>query len=117
MNTTPIDALPKEVEIQGIYDCNGINIDGEFLPLYPSLNIVNHSPDGFSWGYCGSGPAQLALAILLHFLPVRVALEYYQDFKNEHVAAWPEGEDFTIRLKLREAVRKIVIRPIVGERC
>lgn len=28
------------------------------------LDHVNHSPDGFSWGYGGSGPAQLAYAIL-----------------------------------------------------
>ena len=25
---------------------------------------MNHSPTGFEWGYGGSGPAQLALAIL-----------------------------------------------------
>ena len=35
--------------------------------LHPrkSLAVYNHSPDGFAWGYGGSGPAQLALAILL----------------------------------------------------
>lgn len=37
-------------------------------PLDPKLKLVNHSPTGFSWGYGGSGPAQLALAILAdHF--------------------------------------------------
>jgi hypothetical protein len=36
------------------------------LPVTPSLRHRNHSPDGFEWGYHGSGPAQLALAILLH---------------------------------------------------
>ncbi len=37
-------------------------------PLGPRLDLANHSPDGFSWGYGGSGPAQLALAILAdHF--------------------------------------------------
>ena len=34
------------------------------LPLEPSLEIADHSPDGFNWGYDGSGPAQLALGIL-----------------------------------------------------
>ena len=24
-----------------------------------SLDVVNHSPSGFEWGYAGSGPAQL----------------------------------------------------------
>ena len=30
----------------------------------PSQQLYNHSPTGFEWGYGGSGPAQLALAIL-----------------------------------------------------
>ena len=36
----------------------------EILPL--RLDLYNHSPAGFEWGYGGSGPAQLALAILAH---------------------------------------------------
>jgi len=36
--------------------------------LSPRLGVINHSPDGFSWGYSGSGPAQLALAILCDHL-------------------------------------------------
>lgn len=38
------------------------------VPLDPhfSQQFRNHSPDGFEWGYGGSGPAQLALGILLH---------------------------------------------------
>ncbi len=35
------------------------------LPL--CLQHVNHSPTGFNWGYYGSGPAQLAFAILFRF--------------------------------------------------
>ena len=33
-------------------------------PLPLRLDLFNHSPTGFSWGYGGSGPAQLALALL-----------------------------------------------------
>lgn len=33
-------------------------------PLPLRLDLANHSPTGFEWGYAGSGPAQLALAIL-----------------------------------------------------
>jgi hypothetical protein len=41
-------------------------VDGH--PLDLRLDVVNHSPTGFEWGYLGSGPSQLALAILLdHF--------------------------------------------------
>ncbi|MCU4744613.1 DUF6166 domain-containing protein [Natronoglomus mannanivorans] len=32
-----------------------------------SLEVRNHGPTGFEWGYNGSGPAQLALAILLDY--------------------------------------------------
>jgi len=32
-----------------------------------SLELADHSPSGFEWGYGGSGPAQLALALLLDY--------------------------------------------------
>ena len=37
-------------------------------PLNPRLDLWNHSPTGFEWGYGGSGPAQLALALLVDCL-------------------------------------------------
>jgi hypothetical protein len=36
--------------------------------LNPRFDLFNHSPDGFEYGYGGSGPAQLALAILADHL-------------------------------------------------
>ena len=52
------------------------------VPLNPCLKLRNHSPTGFAWGYGGSGPAQLALAILMHALgDADRALRLYQDFK------------------------------------
>ena len=76
--------------------------DGEhhYLSPEPSLRLANHSPTGFSWGYEGSGPAQLALAILYDFTgDADYALANYQDFKREQIArmsmtsAWDmEGE-------------------------
>lgn len=48
---------------------------------------VNHSQTGFEWGYLGSGPAQLAFAILLdHFGTPGPALLLYQDFKEQVIA-------------------------------
>ncbi len=38
--------------------------EGKRYPLPMHLEIRNHSPSGFEWGYGGSGPAQLALALL-----------------------------------------------------
>ena len=65
----------------------------EVVILFPkqSLKLRDHSPDGFQWGYGGSGPAQLALALLLDATgDARKALRYYQQFKDEYVALWPD---------------------------
>lgn len=52
-----------------------------------SLKLANHSPSGFEWGYGGSGPAQLALAILLDYTDdEEFALTHYTQFKNEVVS-------------------------------
>lgn len=56
-------------------------------PLNPRTDLRNHSPDGFSWGFGGSGPSQLALALLADATGDDAkALRYYQDFKWEFVA-------------------------------
>jgi hypothetical protein len=51
--------------------------------------IVRHSPDGFAWGYGGSGPADLALNILSVFIGREAAESLYQDFKWEFIAPMP----------------------------
>lgn len=55
--------------IDGDYDEQNwygeVRINGLRLDLRPSQAVMNHSPDGFAWGYSGSGPSQLALAVLL----------------------------------------------------
>jgi len=51
--------------------------------------VWNHSPTGFEWGYGGSGPAQLALALILDATGDRnLALRAYQWFKWGAVACW-----------------------------
>lgn len=65
------------------------------LDLEPSLKLRNHSPTGFEWGYGGSGPSQLALALLLDAVEGQLngaefALANYQHFKSEVVAGLPE---------------------------
>ena len=72
-------------------------IDGvrETLDPVPSQKLSNHSPDGFSWGYRGSGPAQLALAILLDATGnPHLSLDHCQRFKDVFVSSW--DEDWTI---------------------
>jgi hypothetical protein len=53
---------------------------GDDLTVDRSREHVTHSR-GFEWGYGGSGPAQLAFAILLDYYDdPDIALEYYQRF-------------------------------------
>ena len=65
-----------------------VTVDG--APLPPRNDLKNHSPGGFAWGYAGSGPSQLALAILAHHfrnagdggeLADAKALALYHEFK------------------------------------
>lgn len=73
-----------------------VTVDGSSLP--PRNDLRNHSPNGFSWGYAGSGPAQLALALLAHHFSLSdnqeladlKALTLYQAFKEKLIASLPE---------------------------
>lgn len=59
----------------------------------PSQKLRNHSPSGFEWGYAGSGPAQLALALLLDCMgDEQIALRHYQAFKVGHISPLPNDE-------------------------
>ena len=65
--------------------------DSEFLSPRPSQRVINHSLTGFGWGYAGSGPAQLALAILLRIgLSKGEAYFRYQTFKWQVVSRLPQ---------------------------
>jgi len=54
-------------------------------------HAARHSPTGIEWGYGGSGPADLALSVLLALADEQSANALYQRFKHEVVAAVPEG--------------------------
>lgn len=69
-------------------DCRVVVQRGDAVyDLNPRHDLRNHSPDGFAWGYGGSGPAQLSLALLADFFGPQskigdlLALEFYQEFK------------------------------------
>lgn len=57
-------------------------------PLDPRLDLISHSPNGFELGYAGSGPAQLALAILADALKDdQLAIRLHQRFKFDFIAS------------------------------
>ena len=75
-------------------------------PLEPRLDLRSQSPTGFAWGYSGSGPAQLALAILADAIgDDEIALRHYQMFKRHIVAKLPQGRPWTLSV---DAVREVV---------
>ncbi|WP_332900334.1 DUF6166 domain-containing protein [Haladaptatus sp. CMSO5] len=91
--------------------------DQEQLTPNRSLKLANHSPSGFEVGYCGSGPAQLALALLLdHTDDEEVALAEYMSFKTEVVSQLEcSGSDGCWRLTGHEidaALRETVDEPV-----
>ena len=91
--------------IKGELNTRRVWINNEWLPPYDSQQIRNHSPDGFCWGYGGSGPAQLALAILYAITGDREkSLRYYQDFKWDFVAKW-QG-DFEVEIDIKGWLEK-----------
>lgn len=68
------------------------------LSITRSLKIWNHSPTGFECGYGGSGPAQLALAILLDVTGDEDVSNYWhQAFKGDIIARLPNDKEWEIK--------------------
>lgn len=77
-------------------------LDGSRVDPAASQALRNHSPDGFSWGYGGSGPAQLALGLLLAAgVEHEVAQRHYQDFKWEYLSGLEMAKDAEFDVDLR----------------
>jgi hypothetical protein len=80
------------------------NLSKPSRALNPRFDLRNHSPDGFQWGYAGSGPAQLALALVADATGDDVlAQRTYQIFKSCIVAQWHGSWTIT-----EEQIRDIV---------
>lgn len=61
----------------------------------PLRHYSRHSPDGFAWGYSGSGPSDLALAILTDAVGGERAETCYTTFRDAHVARWSDRWEIT----------------------
>ena len=86
------EGLPERTEEGGFLVLqNGMELSPKL-----SQTIINHSPNGFSWGYGGSGPAQLALALLLEEVGARRARVLYQQFKWEVIARLPQDQPWQL---------------------
>lgn len=85
-----------------------VTFNGTVWPLPLCLEIRNHSPCGFNWGYGGSGPAQLALALVYDACGVEYAIPaIYQRFKFRVVSRLPEDGWVLTGDEIRDEVAKI----------
>lgn len=85
--------------------CDGVSLD-------PRLDLRSHSPDGFEFGYAGSGPAQLALAILAHATgDDELALAHHQKFKFETIATLSQSPWRITQGEVRSWIARVLASP------
>ena len=73
--------------------------------LDPRLDIANHSPTGLEWGYMGSGPSQLAIALIADATgddEKAGNTRLCQQFKRDVIAQMPSrewilGQEFIVK--------------------
>jgi hypothetical protein len=82
--------------------------DGEVYSLNPRHDLRKHSPTGLEWGYSGSGPAQLALALAADVLQDDdLAQEVYQRLKFKLVGTLPHEEWVLTEGRIRAAIEAV----------
>jgi len=104
----------RTINIKGKYKTRDVWLDGELLDAEESIALINHSPDGFAWGYTGSGPSQLALGILLRVCDTSKALGLYHFFKDDYIAGLPQG-DFNIDINIDEWIERKFVNSLLSE--
>jgi hypothetical protein len=95
----------KHYEGRRVGHVTEVTVNGR--PLDPRLDLWNHSPTGFEWGYGGSGPAQLALALLADCLDDDTAMQWHQDYKGAVVAGLPHRGWILTEEQIRRAVNSL----------
>lgn len=107
--TVLMSKIPEGVvRIKGIGLTRSILINDKEITPEKSLKVLNKSPDGFNWGYYGSGPQQLSLAILLRFgVPSEQAVTLMTGLTGAFTSHLPGGS-FVAELNLREVLGDII---------
>lgn len=86
-----------KIKLKGEIETRRVWLNGKELLPAKSQKVHNHSPDGFNWGYGGSGPAQLALAICLELWGKRTEFDY-QYFKWKYIGSLPQQQNFDVEM-------------------
>jgi len=98
-------------------DFSRLEVLADGRPLNLRLDIWAHSPDGFEAGYLGSGPAQLALAILADHLDGDdgKAFRLHQFFLERVIRHLPQFEDWSLPRKAVAEIIEEILREPRGE--
>ncbi len=84
--------------------------------LKPRFDLRRHSPSGFAWGYGGSGPAQLALALIADAVDDETAVRYYHQLKFRLIARLPGDRPFELTTgDVYSAVREIELEEALAQ--
>lgn len=107
--SSPIDLflLPDRLAIYGNAKSKRFYIDA--IELHPEHSQkVRYCASHFDWGYIGQEPMQLALGILLRFLPVDIAMALYKAFTIYHVSKWEMLRNVDKIINLRSIVTDLL---------
>lgn len=92
---------PMTVQLKGEWKSRKVWLYEQEIFIDESQKLLNKSSE-FAWGYGGSGPSQLALAICIKLFGPDRALKVYKDFKFKYLGNLPQGDfnvDFTVNLQ------------------
>jgi len=102
-----------------------VTVDGK--PLDPRADLRNFGADRFEWGYEGSGPNQLAFAILADHMGAEGALTHYRRFVRDVIAEIGDDEwrltTDAVAARLREEIVEVpmdletLMKKVRGEIC
>jgi hypothetical protein len=101
-----LNAIPETIEMHAVWSTNAVFVDNAQLDLLHSQEIKLYSHI-FTWGYAGSAPTQLALALLLRYLPAENAVRYCEALMRNLIARLPENS-FIRTVQLRDHMARIL---------
>lgn len=81
---------------EGVAATRKVYVHLESEPKRELEHHLHHSPDGFSWGYLGSGCAELARCILWDHLGSQPQAALYQKFKEDYIARFRIDQDWLL---------------------
>ena len=92
-------------------DDHTVTVTCDGVPLDPRFDLRRHS-DAYEFGYGGSGPAQLALALLSHALgDDELASAHYQKFKFQIIAKLQESPWRISQSEVRSWIADLLAKP------